>query len=100
VGDMRAARARVTVDFELDSEPIEGSLLDCDRSTRTFSGSGHIWRALLAVLAAALLMAASAPSARANATPGLVLTGNSPTCRHFPQWAVPGSNRGPPACKA
>jgi hypothetical protein len=56
---MRASHAQVTVDFELDSEPIAGSLQHADRTT-TFNG----WIELVAMLQkAATSPARHAPAA-------------------------------------
>jgi hypothetical protein len=43
---MEPARAHLTLDIELDSEPITGSLIDAGGSTRQFSG----WIELVSLL--------------------------------------------------
>jgi hypothetical protein len=53
---MEPLRAHVTLNIELDSEPIEGSLIDSDRVTRPFHG----WIELVSLLQAA----ATTPTAR------------------------------------
>ena len=55
---MPAVHAHVTIDFELDSEPIAGSLHGPDGATTTFNG----WIQLVSLLQAA----ATTPASRAG----------------------------------
>jgi hypothetical protein len=55
---MEPLRAHLTLDIELDSEPIEGSLIDPDNVTRPFHG----WIELVSLLQAA----ATTPAARTD----------------------------------
>jgi hypothetical protein len=52
---MQPARAQVTLDIELDSEPISGSLSDRDGTSRVFSG----WIQLVSLLQCAATTRAS-----------------------------------------
>ncbi|HWW90277.1 MAG TPA: hypothetical protein VNY35_05795 [Solirubrobacteraceae bacterium] len=54
---MQPARAQVTLDIELDSEPISGSLSDRDGTSHGFSG----WIELVSLLQAAATTRASEP---------------------------------------
>jgi hypothetical protein len=54
---MEPARAQVTLDIELDSEPIQGSLSDRDGASQDFSG----WIQLVSLLQDAATTQASQP---------------------------------------
>jgi hypothetical protein len=61
VGGMQPAQAKVTLDIELDSEPIQGSLSDRDGARQSFSG----WIQLVSLLQDAATTRASQPDQRA-----------------------------------
>jgi hypothetical protein len=57
VGGMAPAQAQVTLDIELDSEPIQGSMSDRNGASKTFSG----WIQLVSLLQGAATTRASQP---------------------------------------
>jgi hypothetical protein len=63
---MSPDRARLTIDFELDSEPIAGSLQDADGRTTAFNG----WIQLVSLLQAAATTRLTQADPASNGNPG------------------------------
>jgi hypothetical protein len=62
---MSRGRTQVTLGFELDSEPISGSLRHCDGRIATFDG----WIQLVSLLQAAATTRAASVDPVSNGTP-------------------------------